>query len=63
MFAQYNLSDKSQETIQATTSAAVDVAALASAGRGQVEIPDNTNILMFMLDTTQDPPVLFPLVT
>jgi len=55
MFAQYNLDDPNPTAaqIQATTSTSVE--GLDAAGRGQVEIPDNTNIMASTLDLTQIP--------
>ena len=48
MFAQYNLTDAPTATIQATTNLAV--VGLEDAGRGQLEIPDDTDISLFNVD-------------
>lgn len=57
-WAQYNLSDAMPAPIQATTASSVDPAALAAAGKGQVQFPElnPSGVGFTQVDYTQVPP-------
>ncbi len=60
VWAQYNLSDDpANAMVQATTNRMIDPVVMQDAGKGQVEIPDDTP-MPCTIDTTKQPPVITP---